>query len=78
MVNVLFLKKGVILCAVVVDGFVCFAVRGLDLYSEDAVKDKASELVSLANNKELQPMLTYSPATSNNVNGSGSTKTRNA
>lgn len=64
-----FKSIGVVLAAVVIDFFVCFAVRDLDLYAEEPEEDLNGELVSSINGKELQPMLSSRPPTTNTLNG---------
>lgn len=67
-----------VLFAVVIDFFVCFAVRGLDLYAEEPEEDLNNGLVASANNKELQPMMSSRSPATNNLNGEGYMKTLGA
>ena len=69
---------GVVLCAVVIDFFVCFAVRGLDLYAEEPEEDLNNGHVASANNKELQPMISSRPTATNHLNGKGYNNTLEA
>lgn len=43
--------------AVIIDCFVCWAVRGLDLYSEDPEQETNGHVVDDKSMKELQPMV---------------------
>lgn len=51
--------------AVIIDCFVCWAVRDLDLYSEDPEEDKNGRLVNEDSSamKELKPMIRTKPGT---------------